>query len=85
LRVEARISLAYRDGREAKAILEAISPDNINAPRGLTIEAYAEEDRVITVIEYGGESLLTLQSTVDDLLSCVSVAEKSISALKKRH
>ena len=83
MRIAARISLAYRDEREARTVLEAILPDNVNAPRSLEIEAYTEDNRVITVIQYSGESLLTLQSTIDDLLSCVSVAEKSISALKE--
>ena len=82
MRVEARISLTYRDEREAKAVSEAVSPDNINLPEGLSIEILVEKNRVITLIKYSGENFLTLQSTIDDLLSCVSVAEKTISALK---
>jgi len=83
LEVEAKISLAYRDEVKAKAINEAISPDNIDAPEGLSIETFTEENRVITLIKYSGANFLTLQSTIDDLLSCVSVAEKSISTLKR--
>jgi len=84
LKVEARISLAYQDEMKAKAIKEAISPDNTSMPKGLSIETFVEENRVVTVIKYSGDNFLTLQSTIDDLLSCVSVAEKSISALKAR-
>ena len=83
MRVEARISLTYRDEREAKAVSEAVSPDNINLPEGLSIETLVEKNRVITLIKYSGEKILTLQSTIDDLLSCVSIVEKSISALKR--
>jgi len=80
--MEARISLAYRKERWAKAILKAISPDNLNAPKSLLIKTFTENNEVITVIKYDGDNFLTLQSTIDDLLSCVSVAEKSILALK---
>ena len=83
MKVEARISLAYQDEVKAKAIKEAISPDNINMPEGLSIETFVEENYVITLIKYGGDNFLTLQSTIDDLLSCISVAEKSLSALKR--
>ena len=76
--------MTYVDEEEAKAVLEAVSPDNIDAPEGITINMYAEKNVVVAVIEYSMENLLTLQSTVDDLLSCISVAEKSISALKKK-
>jgi len=81
--MEVRISLVYQDERKAKAVSEAISPDNINTPKGLSIETFAEKNQVITVIRHRAESFLTLQSTIDDLLSCVSTAEKSISALKR--
>jgi len=37
------------------------------------------------LIMYNGENLLTLQSTIDDLLSCISIAEKTISALKTKN
>jgi len=82
LRMEAKISLVYRDKRKAKAILEALSPDNVDTPEGLLISTLAQNNEVITVIKYNGDNLFTLQSTIDDLLSCVSIAEKSISALK---
>ncbi len=82
--MEARLSLKYQDERQARAVLEAISPDNIKLPKDLSIEAFVENNRVITVIRYSGDNFLTLQSTIDDLLSCVSVAEKSISALKTK-
>jgi len=81
--MKTRLSLTYPDERKAKAILDAISPDNLNLPKDMSINTFVEKNCVITIIEYNGENFLTLQSTIDDLLSCVSVAEKSISALKE--
>jgi len=83
LKVEAKICIFYRDGEKARTVSDAISPDNINTPEGLSIETFTEDNWMTTMIKYSGENFLTLQSTIDDLLSCVSIAEKTISALKE--
>ena len=38
--MEARISLEYREERKAKAVLEAVFPDNIDAPKSLSIKTF---------------------------------------------
>jgi len=60
-----------------------VSPDNVKTPEGLSIETFARDNRVITLIKYEGHNLQTFQSTIDDLLSCISVAEKTFSAVKR--
>jgi len=85
MKIKAEISLTYEDEKKRKAILMAISPDNVKTPKNLDIKSFIEKDKVITLIVYNGENLLTLQSTIDDLLSCVSIAEKTISALKTKN
>ena len=83
MRVETRISLVYGGEREAEAILKSISPDNIDLPKGLMIRTFTEKRKLIALITYDGGSLLTLRSTIDDLLSCISVAEKTLSSLRR--
>ncbi|HDM89413.1 MAG TPA: hypothetical protein ENG65_05430 [Candidatus Bathyarchaeota archaeon] len=83
MRVETRISLVYGEEREAEAILKSISPDNIDLPKGLMIRTFTEKRKLIALITYDGDSLLTLRSTIDDLLSCISVAEKTLSSLRR--
>ena len=83
MRVETRISLVYGGEREAEAILKSISPDNINLPKGLMIRTFTERRKLIALITYDGDNLLTLRSTIDDLLSCISVAEKTLSSLRR--
>ena len=83
MRMEARLILLYKDERSAQAVLKAISPDNAILPSNMTIEACSKNNQVVILIKYHGEKILTLQSTVDDLLSCISVAEKSITVLNK--
>lgn len=84
MRAEAKITLRYDDEKEAEAVSQAVSPDNLGAPEGLYVKTEAAGDRVVTTVRYDGEKVETLLSTIDDLLSCISTAEKTISALKRK-
>lgn len=81
--MEAKITLIYRDQKEAKAISKAISPDNFKTPENLHIETANIQNRVITTVKYNREKFMTFQSTIDDILSCISVAEMTINTIKK--
>jgi hypothetical protein len=80
--VEAEISLIYDDEAEAESIFKAVSPDNAETPNGLIVETQKIGRKVVTIIEYYGDNIATLLSTIDDLLKCVLTAEKTISAIK---
>ena len=80
--MKARIKLAYKDQRESKAISEAVSPDNIKTPKNLSVKTTSTGRHVETIIRYEGENLMTFQSTIDDLLSCISIAEKAFLTAK---
>jgi len=73
----AAIDIHYNDPEKAHFILEAISPDNLQAPEGVTVEAdvIGSTLRVKVSCDKGVGSLI---ATVDDLLSCVQAAEKAI-------
>ena len=76
--MEARISLVYQDKRQARAVSEAVSPDNTKTPENLSVETFTDDScRVLASIEYRGDNLITFLSTIDDLLRCISVAEKA--------
>jgi len=80
--LEAKITLRYSDEKTAEAVAKAVSPDNIEAPKGLHIRTWRENRTVFTEIRLGENKLLTFISTIEDLLRSVSVAEKTLSALK---
>lgn len=80
--MEAEITLEYADSKLANAIANAVSPDNFKTPKGLTVDTFCENSKVVTRIKCDGR-FQTFISTIDDLLFCVSVAEKSLRALKK--
>jgi hypothetical protein len=81
--MEAKIILIYKDKKEADAVSKAISPDNYKTPENLFIETTKIKNRVITTVKYNSEKLMTFQSTIDDLLNCISVAEMTIKTIKK--
>lgn len=80
--MEARITLSYEDEREAEAVAKAVSPDNVRVPSGLFIKTIRKEEKVLTLVRCEMR-LQTFIATIDDLLCCVSVAEKAFSAVKK--
>ena len=80
--MEAEICLTYKNEREAEAVAKAVAPDNIQVPQGLIIETVRNGSDVLTTIECQTR-LQTLIATIDDLLACVSVAEKTFNIAKK--
>ena len=80
--MEAEISLTYQNEREAEAVAKAVSPDNLEVPDGLQIETVRKGSDVLTKVECQTR-LQTLIATLDDLLACVSVAEKTFNIARK--
>ena len=80
--MEAEIHISYKNEREAEAVANAVSPDNVEVPQGLLIETVRNGSEVHTKVECQTR-LQTLIATLDDLLACVSVAEKTFKIAKK--
>jgi hypothetical protein len=81
--LEATIMLEYGDAKTADAVANAVSPDNFKTPAGLFIETARKGNRVVTEVKTEGK-LATFIATVDDLLFCVSTAEKTLRTVKAR-
>jgi hypothetical protein len=80
--LEAEIKLTYQNKREAEAVAQAVSPDNVKVPLGLSIKTTKKGSKVFTSVKCETK-LQTFIATIDDLLCCVSVAEKAFLAAKK--
>ncbi|MCS7386424.1 MAG: KEOPS complex subunit [Candidatus Methanomethylicota archaeon] len=72
------IRICYGDDEVAEAIACAVEPDNLQAPRGLAVAARKVDGEVEVEIECEGK-VETLLQTLDDLLSCIQAAEKSLN------
>jgi len=81
--LRAEITLTYRTSKEAEAVASAVSPDNVKVPPGLSIKTARRKNKVFTQIECEAR-LQTFIATIDDLLACVSVAERTVSAVESR-
>jgi hypothetical protein len=79
--LEANVVLSYKTIREAEAVAKAVSPDNVKVPQGLFIKTMRHGKRVFTKIECETR-LRTFMATIDDLLSAVSVAERTVFTVK---
>ena len=80
--MQAEIILEYANARVAEAIAKAVSPDNFKTPKGLSIKTTRETKRVITTVKWNGK-LPALIGTIDDLLFCISTAEKTVQTANK--
>ena len=78
---EAWIRLRYEDEATARAVYEAISPDNYQAPEGIDIEA--EREGATLRIWVKTQRLRSLLPTLDDLLACIQAAERALEALSR--
>jgi len=78
---ETEINIQYDDAQTAKAVLQSIVPDNMTIPEGITLNAQVEGKTLIIKV-HCTKNLGSLVSTLDDLLSCVQSAEKTIKEAK---
>ena len=79
--MEAEITLEYKDAKDAEAVAKAVSPDNFKAPPSLSIETTSKRNNVVTYIRCR-RKIPTFIATIDDLLFCVSIAEKTLLTAK---
>ena len=76
------IDIHYEDSKTARSIMEAISPDNLDAPEGIDVATKVDGD-ILKISISCSRDIGSLISTVDDLLSCVQAAERAIGKIEK--
>jgi hypothetical protein len=81
-KLEAEITLEYIDSKTAETIANAVSPDNFKAPQGLFVRTTRTRNEVLTKIRCETK-FSTFVATIDDLLFCVSTAEKTLRTTKR--
>ncbi len=79
--MEAAITLEYENVQTAKAVANAISPDNYKTPADLTVKTVRQRSTVFTEMNAEGK-MATFIATIDDLLFSVSTAEKAIRTIQ---
>ena len=77
--MEAEIIIEYDRASMAKAVAEAVSPDNCKMPVGLRVETIRAKRKIVTLVECNVFS--TFLATVDDLLFSIATAERTLDCL----
>ena len=80
--MNATITLEYGNPKTANAIANSVSPDNFKTPKGLNIKTEKKDKYVLTEVRTEGK-LATFIATIDDLLFCISTAEKTLRTVTK--
>jgi tRNA threonylcarbamoyladenosine modification (KEOPS) complex Pcc1 subunit len=81
MKLEAKLSIVYDSEQEAEAVVRAVAPDNLKAPEGLVVETTRDNSCLSAVVSCE-KPLETFIATLDDLLACVSVAERALETVK---
>lgn len=72
---EISMIIKYPNEEIAKTIINAVNPDNFQAPKDLKITMSMSNAEISIEIK-GSKSIGSLLNTIDDLLECISTAEK---------
>lgn len=80
--MEATVTLEYADEKLARAVANAISPDNFKTPPKLSVKTVLEQAKVITTVRCESK-LATFTATIDDLLFSAATAEKTLGTVGK--
>lgn len=75
MELSAEVSCEYKSEDLAEAIASSVEPDNLDSPEGVEVTTQRKGRLVKSKIRLDGE-IETLLATMDDLLSCISTAEK---------
>ncbi len=71
----------YSSIKRAKSIVKSIAPDNLKTPFGLIIKTRRDVRRVtVKIVTIKGVE--TLLSTINDLLSCIQIAEEVLNIVE---
>lgn len=79
--MKAVIKFEAEDAKKAQSLMRATIPDNIHTPRHLRVRSLVRDRLVKFSVETS--RIDTLVATIDDLLSCIQAAEKSIAVVRK--
>lgn len=80
VKTTAKLELTFENTEEAEIALKSLQPDNYPLPHGLELSMKVKGNRLEVYIECE-RNLLSLLNTLDDILSMVNLAFKSIKAI----
>jgi len=77
--IELAISIPLGDVDMCRSILESVQPDNLLAPKGITIDMECRNSDLNIIVRGEKIGILTFRNTVDDLLMHINTVAKTLS------
>lgn len=76
LKVEVEVEIPFSSSAEANAAMNALIPDNINFPKGLSLKMFSRGSKLAIELTSKNIATATVLSTLDEILEHVSIAKK---------
>ncbi len=75
--VESRIEINFSSSETAKAVLQALSPDNKDVPNGIDIQTMGEQQRLTVLVKTNNVG--SMVATLEDIFQCIQAAETTLN------
>ena len=75
--VESRIEINFSSSETAKAVLQALSPDNKDVPNGIDIQTMVERLKLTVLVKTNNVG--SMVATLEDLFQCIQAAETTLN------
>jgi len=76
LEVEVEIEIPFHDRAEAKSVMNALIPDNVDFPKGLSMKLFSRGSTIAVELTGKNIATATILSTLDEVLNHISLAKK---------
>ncbi|MFL6485293.1 MAG: KEOPS complex subunit Pcc1 [Nitrososphaera sp.] len=76
LEVEVEIEIPFHNRAEAKLIMNALIPDNVDFPKGLSMKLFSRGSTIAVELTGKNIATATILSTLDEVLNHISLAKK---------
>ena len=76
LDIAVEMEIPFSSSTQANAALNALIPDNINFPKGLSMKIFSRDSRLVIELTSKNIPTATILSTLDEILEHISIAKK---------
>jgi uncharacterized protein YpiB (UPF0302 family) len=79
LKITSVIEIKFSKKTEINAIMKALIPDNVNFPKGLSMQMFSKDNNTLFLEFFCNVGIETLLNTIDEVLDHISMAKKVIA------
>lgn len=80
VRFKAELRIRMGGKRKAEALAKSVKADNLQTPPQLSVKSWSKNETFFSTVECD-KNFETFLATLDDLLSCLQAAERTLKVL----